>query len=139
MIAVLDTYATADQLSAPVMPVSRRVPEYPPRFFKRRLSRPQYFLFGDIEREWKVDPALAFEVEQDESGAFVVSSDSFLVYGEGDTEEEAIRDFATSLVDLYELLNERASSNALDQAELARLQVYLHRLELETGYDAQAS
>jgi hypothetical protein len=67
-------------------------------------SLPQLVLFGDIAPGWKLVKPLIVNIEQDEDAYFVISDDIFFVYGDGETVEQAEKDFTSSLIEYYELL-----------------------------------
>jgi hypothetical protein len=81
--------------------------------------------FGQIAPGWKVVMPLLVTLEQDEDGSYVVADDQFLVYGHGDTREQAISDYVVSLIDYYQLLSLRAESNQHSQALFGWLRQYL--------------
>jgi hypothetical protein len=56
---------------------------------------------------------------------FVVYDDLFGVYGDGDTEAEAVADYKLSLIDFYQLSVAHAAAREIDRQALAQIQQYL--------------
>ncbi|MHB1036406.1 MAG: hypothetical protein ACYC35_17185 [Pirellulales bacterium] len=65
-------------------------------------------LYGEILLGWYVSRPIYLAIEHDEVDGYVVSDEHFGVYGAAATKEEAIRDYAESLVEYYEILSARA-------------------------------
>lgn len=82
---------------------------------------------GTIASGWELIRALPVKIEQDEDGYYIVSDDTFLVYGEGRTLEEAQQDYTESLIDYYEIIATRAGEGHIPTHQLLQLlQEYLH-------------
>ena len=85
-----------------------------------------FCLEGLIAPHWELVRPLEVRLEADEEGSFVVSDDLFLVYGEGATRLDAIKDYMESLIDYYQLMEVRAvKADAPTQAAFRKLQAYL--------------
>lgn len=89
----------------------------------------QRVLRGRIAPGWSLDTPLIVRVEREDDGSYVVSDDEFAVHGDGETRATALRDYASSLVEYYELLAERASDDEATAALFRRLQDYLKRTD----------
>lgn len=63
----------------------------------------QFFMFGQIAPGWKVIQPLPLTLERSDD-LCIVSDDIFLVYGEGDRVQDALSDYAESLIDYYTIL-----------------------------------
>ncbi len=84
-------------------------------------------LYGRIAPSWELIQPLAVHFEVDTDGSFIVSDETFLVYGVGDTILAAFRDYVTSLTELYQLVDSEAQGQVPHtQDELDRLRAYLH-------------
>jgi hypothetical protein len=92
----------------------------------RSLTTPYILLHGPIVSGWQIVKPLFVMLEQDEGGSFIVSDDIFVVYGTGDTGNEALDDYIMSLIDYYELLAERRDDPPTE-AQFHILQQYLHQ------------
>lgn len=88
----------------------------------------QVFLYGNILSGWAIVQPLTLNVEKEEDGTQVVSDDIFLVYGNGDTQGEAIRDYVSSLVEYFQLVEEGARTELFDKKQLIVLQSYIQSL-----------
>lgn len=86
---------------------------------------PELTLVGLIAPGWTVVQPILLNVETDADNSVVVSDEIFMVYGVGNTVAEALFDYATSLIELYELLAQSAETNPFDGPQLAILQTYL--------------
>jgi predicted RNase H-like HicB family nuclease len=60
---------------------------------------------------WNFKQPLRVVVELDDDGTYIVSDDVFAQYGQGETSEEAISDFVSSLAEYLELLELRAKDH----------------------------
>ncbi len=87
-------------------------------------SRDRYF-HGRIASGWQLKRPLWVVVERDEDGSYLVSDEQFMMYGVGDSEESAVRDYFVSLIDLYGFMRERASESPEDSRQFHQLQSYL--------------
>lgn len=56
---------------------------------------------------WQLTRPLWLNVEQDGNGLFVISDDVFVMFGTGNTEEEALHDYVATLIEYYELLSQK--------------------------------
>lgn len=81
-------------------------------------------LFGDISDEFVVIQPLPINIERDDE-SYVVSDDVFLVYGDGDTNLEAIKDYTNSLIEFYSLVEQGAENNPFDKKTLLQLKTYI--------------
>lgn len=96
----------------------------PRRQFSLRLPAS---LYGRVAPGWELIQPLTVDLEVDTDGSFIVSDDTFLVYGAGDTFLVAVRDYITSLIELYQLVDSEAQDQVPHtQDELDRLRAYLH-------------
>lgn len=66
---------------------------------------PQFILKGQIAPGWELVQPLLIMLTRDEDGGVTVFSLELNLYGIGETVEEAINDFISMLIDLYEELN----------------------------------
>jgi hypothetical protein len=97
--------------------------------FQRMVLRNTY-LSGQIVPSWKLIQPLRLLIERDEDGTYIASEDIFRMYGTGRTPDEAVADYAVSLVDLYEFLEARLESNPLNRPRFGLLTRYLQPLSL---------
>lgn len=81
-------------------------------------SAPWYLILEHqiISDGWETVGTLYLTVEQDEGRDFITFDDRISVYGEGHTVDEALRDYLDSLIEYYELLEARSSTNVHNQA-----------------------
>lgn len=70
------------------------------------------YLYGEIAEGWVACELLEISIEKDEVGFYVASDNVFDVYGEGETRDQAIEDYITSLIDYYELLEHDVKEGA---------------------------
>jgi hypothetical protein len=85
---------------------------------------------GVIAPSWELVRPLTVTIGADEDGWNVLSDEVFQVYGDGDTLEDARRDYIASLIEYYRMV-ERDSDNGDESArrELDRVQAYVrHRM-----------
>ena len=87
----------------------------------------QVFLLGDISDDLIVVQFLPLAIEQDEDESYIVSDDIFLVYGDGATKSDALREYQASLVKYFQIIEKSAESNKFDKALLSQLQSYIQR------------
>jgi hypothetical protein len=81
-------------------------------------------LLGRVSENLTVKSPINLTVETDEDGTFIVSDDIFLVYGTGDTEDEALDDYVLSLEDYHDLV-EAESHDPRGKLLMRRLERYL--------------
>ena len=81
---------------------------------------------GQIAPTWELLRPLPIIIGADEDGWYVLNDTVFQVYGDGDTLIEAQRDYITSLIDYYRMV-ERDVLDGDDPArrELERIQTYM--------------
>jgi len=84
-------------------------------------------LYGIISNEYTIVQPLQITIEQDDNDSFVVSDDIFLVYGDGNTKQEAIKEYVESLIEYFQLVENGAASNHFDKMLLSELQSYIQR------------
>src|SRR5574342_544740 len=82
------------------------------------------FLIGKISGEFVLVQPLQVNIEQDEDDSYIVSDDVFLVYGDGQTSSDALRDYAASLIKYFQLVEKNAEANEFDKALLSQLESY---------------
>lgn len=84
------------------------------------------YLLGEIAEGWELVQRLP--VSSDWDGDLCIMSDAlFSVYGDGDTNAAAQQDYVTSLIEYYQLLEDRAD-NVFTRALLQKLKRYLRRV-----------
>ncbi|MBI1742157.1 hypothetical protein HYR54_03715 [Candidatus Acetothermia bacterium] len=87
------------------------------------------YLIGEISEGWKLVQPLLIRYEKDEDGCYIFSDDIFLVYGQGNTTQEAKEDYIISLIEYYEIIAKKAPySNTATQQLLGKLQSYLRKI-----------
>ena len=91
-------------------------------------SKERCALTGSIRSGWRLVVSLFIEIERDDDGTFIVSDDEFAVHGDGETREQAIRDYVDSLIEYYELLRSHSQENAQTLELFNRLQTYLQKI-----------
>jgi hypothetical protein len=95
-------------------------------FLDFSYSPVQFDLFGKIRDEWEMTKPLLVTLEQDEDGYYVLSDELFLMYGEGPTEIKAKEDYLETMVDYYQIIQEKAhEGDEPSQAILQKIQEYL--------------
>jgi len=82
-------------------------------------------LRGRLDARHALREPLVVTVERGESGWYLASDQLFLQWGEGQTPEEAISDFRSTLAEYYDLVAQGASTSESDSLELRRLQQYV--------------
>jgi len=84
-----------------------------------KVNRPrQISLSGKLTDEWQLTRPIPLTLKVDELGQYVVAYRPFETSGVGDTEQEAIDEFASMLIDLYEYLNSLEPSLTLHYLKL---------------------
>lgn len=96
-------------------------------FLPVTLPEKQIILFGEIIAEWRIVQPLTITIEQSD-GLYIVSDEIFDVYGDGDTEYEAVEDYKISLLDYYQLAESRAREDEQNRALFDHLRLYLSRV-----------
>jgi hypothetical protein len=76
---------------------------------------------------WHVLQPIPAEIQVDETGFFLVSDAMFDMWGEGETINEAMQDYAASLTALYDLTEQRAETYVSEAAQLASLHRYIQK------------
>ena len=98
-----------------------------------RITRPfkfpdnQVFLVGKISDDLVVIQFLPLTIEQDDNESYIVSDDMFLVYGDGGTRADALKDYEGSLAKYFQIVEKSAETNKFDKALLGQLQSYIQR------------
>jgi len=69
---------------------------------------------------------MRIRIDRDD-GRIIASDDEFAVHGDGETEQEAVRDYIASLLEYYDLLSVRAMEDDHTMVLFRRLQEYLKR------------
>jgi hypothetical protein len=87
----------------------------------------QSVLIGRVREGWVVSAPLIVRIERDDAGRFLVSDDVFAVHGDGDTRDQAVKDYVESLIEYHELLADRAENHEPTKAMFLRLRRYLKR------------
>ncbi|MCZ7569917.1 MAG: hypothetical protein M5U01_15220 [Ardenticatenaceae bacterium] len=131
-VAVLyESTTAADMLSAEIwLPRNPRWAEQvssPAPWPESELSVSQTVLLpGPIAPGWNLVQLLAVALEQDDDGYYIASDDLFVVYGEGETQTDALQDYIVSLIEYYQLLAaEAAPDNPPVLAQFHHLRRYL--------------
>ena len=93
-------------------------------FLPFTLPEKQIILFGEITAEWKIVQPLPITIEQSD-GLYIANDEIFDVYGDGDTEYEAVEDYKISLLDCYQLAESRALEDEQNQALFDHLRLYI--------------
>ena len=89
----------------------------------------EIILFGKMAAGWEIVKPFQVVIEQDENSRILVSEELFLMYGIGDTLDDALRDYETSLMEYYELVSEQAGDNdPPTQALFRHLQRYIRKV-----------
>jgi len=84
------------------------------------------YLFGRIAEGWELVQQLPVSSEWDRN-LCIMSDDLFSVYGDGDTKVSAQEDYVTSLIEYYQLLEDRAD-NVFTRALFQKVKRYLRRV-----------
>lgn len=92
------------------------------------LPEKEVILFGQIVSGWKIIQPLTITIEQF-NDLFIANEDVFGVYGDGDTEFEALEDYKSSLIDYYQLFEHRAQDDKEDQLLFNHLKLYISSTE----------
>ena len=88
------------------------------------LPEREMILFGKITAEWQIVQPLTITIEHAD-GLYIASDEIFDIYGDGDTEYEALEDYKVSLIDYYQLIEIRGQNDKQTQALLDHLQFYI--------------
>jgi len=84
----------------------------------------QVTLAGNVFAHFRLAQPIVLSFEQGDSGKIIASDDIFYMYGEGNTRQEALRDYLSTLSEYYALLQ---SQDDVPSVELfSYLQTYLH-------------
>jgi hypothetical protein len=87
-----------------------------------------YGRLGPYAPGWYIREPLLVSFICDEDGSFIISDEVFPVYGTGESAAEAMADYVTSLVELYEIVERDVSEGVPHTGdEFARLTHYLAR------------
>jgi hypothetical protein len=86
-------------------------------------------LNGKIGQGWSLKLPLLIRIEREADGYFVASDDTFAVHGDGPTLRQAVKDYAASLIEYYQLLSSYAQRDESTAALFHRLQRYLEPAE----------
>ena len=84
----------------------------------------EIILFEKITAGWQIVQPLTITIEHSD-GLYIASDDIFGVYGDTDTEYNALEDYKISLRDYYKLIKIRAQDDKQTQALLRHLQFYI--------------
>jgi predicted RNase H-like HicB family nuclease len=76
---------------------------------------------------WNFKQPLRVVVELDDDGTYIVSDDVFAQYGQGETSEEAISDYVSSLAEYLELLELRAKDHKPTARLFGRYHAFVSR------------
>jgi hypothetical protein len=87
------------------------------------------YLFGEIAPGWFIRTPIHILTECDDDGSFIVSDDTFAVYGTGNTPSQARQDYIVSLVEYYELVSDHARDDPHTRSLLKRLQHYVQKVD----------
>lgn len=84
----------------------------------------QVTLWGNVFAHFLLAQPIVLSFEQGDRGKIIASDDIFYMYGEGNTRQEAVRDYLSTLSEYYALLQ---SQDDVPSVELfSYLQTYLH-------------
>lgn len=90
-------------------------------------SRPslpsQVALIGDIFKRFILAQPIVLNFEQGDGGKIIASDDIFYMYGEGNTRQEAVRDYLSTLSEYYALLESHDDAPSVEL--FSYLQTYL--------------
>jgi len=96
--------------------------------FKNEFPQVGEYLVDELFEGWKLVQPLLIRYEKDEDGCYLCSDDIFLVYGQGNTIQEAKEDYITSLIEYYEIVAKKApDSNAATQQLFEKVKSYLRK------------
>lgn len=124
--------AGSASLTSPLPAIKNLLPKLEFRINARKPLTPAH-LDSSI---WQLTHPLMLNVEQDENGTFVISDDVFVMFGTGETEDEALQDYISTLIEYYELL---AQKNDEPTKQLFRhLQTYLRHRRCGTNHRLRA-
>jgi hypothetical protein len=91
-------------------------------------SRPrlpsQVAIAGDIFERFILAQPIVLNFEQGDRGKIIASDDIFYMYGEGNTRQEAVRDYLATLSEYYSLLQSQDDAPSVEL--FSYLQTYLH-------------
>lgn len=113
--------------AAPRFPTKNGPFSWPPEV-QSFVTPTEMILFGRIAAGWEILKPFPLVIEQTEEGRVLVSEDLFLMYGIGDTLDEALRDYETALMEYYDLISlDAADGDPPTQALFQYLQQYVHK------------
>ena len=112
--SVYSATASAEDASLP----DSRIAEHPRAPFTNAM------LYQTIAPGWQMCQILWLNIEI-EGDTFIVSDDLFAVYGTGETSEQALQDYITSIIEYYRLLKGRAERNTETRKLFNYLRSYL--------------
>lgn len=88
------------------------------------LPERKIFLFGKIIDDLYITQFLPITIEKSDD-LYIASDDIFGVYGDGDTEGEALEDYRISLLDYYQLVEIQGYKDDQNQALFHHLKLYI--------------
>jgi len=109
------------------LPPIELVPQYVPF---------QAYLYGDIHPDYFMIQPLQINIEEEDDGTFVISDDIFLVYGYGRDRLKALKEYVSSFIDYFELVQRNSDQNQFDKKLLTHLQTYIQCTSPMRGYNA---
>ncbi len=85
-------------------------------------------LYGPLGQGYHLRSHIVLMVERDEDGSFIASDDDYGVYGVGDTEDAAQRDYVNSLKEYYDIIESGSHSHAPSRVALRQLQQHIAKV-----------
>lgn len=90
------------------------------------MLRPPYLLSGEIRPGWVAHEPITVLFEEEDDGTIIASDDISVVYGVGDTWQEALDDYVDSLIEYYKLVaNDAERRGTGERTRLKRFRQYL--------------
>lgn len=115
----------------PDLNVEPRLPAHPVHSY--HIPFIQVFLVGEISNNLVIIQPLQVTIEQDEDESYIVSDEIFLVYGDGNTIEDAIIDYVSSIIEFFEIL-EDSQEDPFDQRQFLNIQKFI-KYEKDVYFD----
>ena len=84
------------------------------------VSQTSFLFSGEIKEGWVIRQPISLQLERDEDSAYIISEETFNIYGQGPSIGDAQEDFIVALVEYYEILKQYAEADSASREALER-------------------